>query len=69
MSEDGKTRPVPKRTQNRISTDQIASRFGVQGNTVRRNLCAKGHFLGLRPIKMPNGRLLWEDVYPEDLAA
>ena len=69
MSDDGKTRPSSQRTRNRIATDQIASRFGVKGDTVRRNLCVKGHFLGLRPMKMPNGRLLWEDVYPEDLTA
>ena len=48
-------------------TSDFAERFGVKPDTVRRNLCVKGHFLGLRPLKLPNERLLWPDVYPEDL--
>jgi len=53
--------------QPRINTNTIASRFGVKPATVRRNLCVKGHFLGLRPLKLPNGRNLWPDIYPEEL--
>jgi len=50
-------------------TSELAKRFGVKSDTVRRNLCVKGHFMGLRPLKLPNDRLLWPDVYPEELAA
>lgn len=53
--------------KNHLNTNQFAARFGVKGETVRRNLCVKGHFLGVRPIKLPNRRLLWPDVTPEQI--
>ena len=52
---------------NYIPTDQLASRYGVKPDTVRRNLCVKGHFLGMKPLRMNNGRLLWPDVRPEQI--
>lgn len=42
-----------------VTTIELASRFGVKATTVHRNLCVKGHFMGLVPVKLPNGRLLW----------
>ena len=51
-----------------INTNEFASRFGVKGDTVRRNLCVNGAFLGVKPVKLPNGRLLWPDVTPDDIA-
>jgi NADH/NAD ratio-sensing transcriptional regulator Rex len=53
--------------EKRIPTAEMAKRFGVQSDTLRRNLCKSGHFLGVKPIKMPNGRLLWPDVWPETI--
>ena len=50
-----------------INTNTIAGRFGMKGDSVRRNLCVKGHFMGLKPLKLPNGRLLWPDVTPEQV--
>ena len=32
----------------------------VQPQSIRRYLCEKGHYLGERPVKLPNGRLLWD---------
>ncbi len=32
----------------------------IQSQSIRRYLCEKGHYLGERPVKMPNGRLLWD---------
>ena len=51
----------------RLTTETFAARFGVKGATVRRNLCVSGHFLGLKPIKLPNTRLLWPDATPEEI--
>jgi len=48
-------------------TNELARRFGVKSDTIRRNLCVSGHFLGLKPLKLPNQRLLWPDVFPEEL--
>lgn len=42
------------------STEEAAARVRNQPATWRRNLCVKGHFMGIKPLaKLPNGRLLW----------
>lgn len=51
-----------------IPTADFANNFGVHPETVRRSLCVKGHYLGLKPIKLPNGKLLWPNVSPETVA-
>lgn len=51
----------------KITTHEFARRLGVQANTVRRALCVQGHYLGLRPVKLPNGRLLWSATEVEAL--
>jgi hypothetical protein len=52
--------PTPYRGYN---TTQAAAVFGVVAHTLRVGLCEKGHYLGVRPVKLPNRRLLW----PADL--
>lgn len=42
-----------------FSTDEFAGHFSVKPQTVRVNLCKHGHFLGIRPKKLPNRLLLW----------
>ena len=56
-----------KKYSHSLTTEVFATRFGVKGATVRRNFCVNGHFLGLKPIKLPNTRLLWPDTTPEEL--
>ena len=53
--------------QDRITTKKLAIRFGVEPSSIRRSLCVKGHYLGIIPIKLPNGRLLWPDRTPEQV--
>jgi hypothetical protein len=53
------TRPV------RLGTSEFAAALraaghSVQSQSIRRYLVAKGHYLGERPVKLPNGRLLWD---------
>ncbi|MCB1918321.1 MAG: DNA-binding protein [Rhodocyclaceae bacterium] len=36
--------------------------------TLRRSLCCDGHFHGIRPFKLPGGRLLWPADEIDDLA-
>lgn len=47
-----------------LTTNDLARALGVQGPTIRRAYCVRGEYLGLKPIKLPNGRLGWpeEDV-------
>ena len=56
-------RIVPSKTPlKKITTKQLAELFGCQPNTIRRGLCVNGHYLGLRPTKLPNHRLLWTEA-------
>jgi len=43
-----------------ITTDEFAKRLGVQPTTVRRSHSLNGHYLGIKPIKLPNRLLMWE---------
>ncbi len=43
----------------KITTEELAGKLGVKPGTVRRGYCLDGHYLGLKPIKLPNRRLLW----------
>lgn len=42
-----------------ITTKEAARILGVQAETIRRALCIGGNYLNLRPVKLPNRRLLW----------
>lgn len=45
-----------------LSTDEIAARAHVKKETPIASLCRKGSFLGIVPVKLPNGRLLWPEA-------
>lgn len=42
-----------------FTTRDLAALLHVEQATVRRSFCVNGHYLGLRPVKLPNNRLLW----------
>lgn len=42
-----------------IPTSVAARMLGVKPPTLRHGLCTQGHYLGLVPVKLPSGRLLW----------
>lgn len=50
--------------QTHVSTEAAARLFNVQPNTLRASLCRQGHYLGIRPRKLPNRLLAWplEDI-------
>jgi hypothetical protein len=50
---------TPIAASDGISTVEAARLLLVQPSTLRFSLCTKGHYFGLRPRKLPNGRLLW----------
>ena len=43
----------------KINTEEFAGKLGVKSGTVRRGYCIDGHYMGIKPVKLPNGRLLW----------
>lgn len=46
----------------KLDTAEAAAVLRVKPQTIRRGLCMDGHYLGLRPVKLANGRLLWDAV-------
>jgi len=45
--------------QTHVTTKQLSKMLGVNTDTIRRGLCVNGHYLGLKPVKMPNRMLMW----------
>lgn len=43
-----------------LNTKEYATLTRVDPQTIRRSYCVNGHYLGLKPFKLPNGRLLWQ---------
>lgn len=51
------------------STDEAAAVLRLKPNTLRAALCVKGHYLGIKPAKLANGRLLWDAAKVEALTS
>jgi hypothetical protein len=41
------------------STEQLAADIGLKPQSIRKRFCETGAYYCLRPVKMPNGRLMW----------
>jgi hypothetical protein len=44
---------------NFLSTAEVSQILKIKGNTIRRAYCLSGHYMNVKPRKLPNGRLLW----------
>lgn len=44
-----------------MTTSQLADRIGIRPQSLIVAICRKGDYFGLRPTKLPNGRLLWPE--------
>lgn len=42
-----------------ITTEQLAALLHLKPQSLRAALSREGHYFGLRPRKLPNGRLIW----------
>lgn len=42
-----------------VDTETFAAQLGVRPQSVRHALCVKGHYMGARPVKLPNRLLRW----------
>lgn len=40
-------------------TETVAAKAEMQAQSLRAAFCRDGHWCGIRPIKLPNRRLLW----------
>lgn len=43
----------------RLTTEEFADALRLKAQSIRAALCRQGHYAGVRPSKLPNGRLLW----------
>ncbi len=57
------------RTGAKLSTEEAAYKLRAAPQTPRASLCRLGHWMGMRPVKLPNGRLLWDAAEVERLAS
>jgi hypothetical protein len=44
-----------------LSTEAFAARYHVAAQTVRKRYAATSAYFDIRPLSLPNGRLLWPD--------
>ncbi|WP_341645431.1 hypothetical protein [Thauera sp. SDU_THAU2] len=52
-----------------LSTEQLAAALHLKPQSLRAAICRSGHYFGLQPCKMLNGRLLWPADSLDRLAA
>lgn len=53
----------------KITTEELAASMRIVSQTARASLCRHGHYLGMRPVKLPNGKLLWDAAEVQRLLA
>ena len=42
-----------------ITTEELATLLSIRPQSIRKRFCQTGAYFSLRPVKLPNGRLLW----------
>ena len=42
-----------------LTTDQFAQALELRAQSIRKRFCQTGSYFGVRPSKLPNGRLRW----------
>ncbi|WP_107219791.1 hypothetical protein [Thauera aromatica] len=51
--------PAPGR---KLTTAEVAALTRTTTGTIQVALCRRGHYLGMRPVRLPNRRLLWDEA-------
>jgi hypothetical protein len=51
------------------TTENLAKLLGIRPASIRTRYCKTGHYFGLRPVKLRNGRLMWPATAVETLTA
>ncbi|KVH49888.1 DNA-binding protein [Burkholderia ubonensis] len=46
-------------THRPITTDELAALLSIRPQSIRKRYCQTGAYFSLRPVKLPNGRLMW----------
>jgi hypothetical protein len=53
----------------KITTEAVTAKFSKKSQTARASFCRHGHWMGLVPIKLPTGGLLWDEAEADALLA
>lgn len=59
--------PENSASRYRLSTETFAKQHLVESQTVRKQFSATGSYHGIRPVRLPNRRLLWPSDVVENL--
>ncbi|KWF95616.1 DNA-binding protein [Burkholderia cepacia] len=51
-----------------LTTEELASLLSLRPQSIRKRYCQTGAYFTLRPVKLPNGRLMWPADAVEKLA-
>lgn len=54
------TSPSTRPAARKGTTEVLAEMFGVRTHTPVASYCRHGHWQSLVPVKLPNGRLMWD---------
>lgn len=46
-------------TNRRLTTEELAIALAMRPQSLRKRLSQTSSYFGIRPLKMPNGRLFW----------
>ena len=57
------------KTPQHYTTEQLANLLQGKPTTIRTRYCKDGSYYGIKPIKLPSGRLLWPAVEVDALLA
>ncbi|MBF5010270.1 DNA-binding protein [Burkholderia pseudomultivorans] len=55
-------------TRRLLTTEELASLLSLRPQSIRKRYCQTGAYFTLRPVKLPNGRLMWPADAVEKLA-
>ncbi|WP_211468465.1 DNA-binding protein [Collimonas silvisoli] len=51
--------PLAIDSNRRLTTEELAAVLAMCSQTLRKRLSQTGSYYGVRPIKLPNGKLRW----------
>lgn len=47
--------------EDSMTTFELSRAIGIQAESLRKAVARNGHYFGLTPARLPNGRLSWPD--------
>lgn len=47
------------RARRPLTTEELAALLSIRPQSIRKRYCQTGAYFSLRPVKLPNGRLMW----------